>query len=65
MDILEQGGNAADGKSSTPLEPTADLAHLCTAMIASALCVGVIAAYHSGIGGVSGSFIRSITLMSV
>ncbi|KAF8526584.1 gamma-glutamyltranspeptidase [Hysterangium stoloniferum] len=33
VDILKEGGNAAD------------------AMIASALCVGTISAYHSGIGG--------------
>lgn len=33
IDILTQGGNAADG------------------MIAGALCVGVVQAYHSGIGG--------------
>ncbi|KAJ3716028.1 gamma-glutamyltranspeptidase [Lentinula raphanica] len=33
IDILQQGGNAAD------------------AIIASGLCVGVISAYHSGIGG--------------
>nr|UHN91797.1 gamma-glutamyl transpeptidase [Lentinula edodes] len=33
LDVLQQGGNAAD------------------AIIASGLCVGVISAYHSGIGG--------------
>lgn len=43
VDVLKAGGNAADGGES--------LDRLTPAMIAQALCVGVIGGYHSGIGG--------------
>jgi len=49
IDILKEGGNAADAVSflQSVLKPCIDA----TQLIAQQFCVGVIGMYHSGVGG--------------
>lgn len=56
IEMLKEGGNAADAVSSRILyEADAYISQL----IAQQLCVGVIAMYHSGIGGGGFMLVRS------
>lgn len=66
VDILMKGGNAVDGEFSCDAAGLASYSRIAAdrvAMIASSLCVGTIAGYHSGIGGVSQSSLACLRVL--
>ena len=59
IDILKQGGNAADAVSTKPSQLMSSASNLDLQAIASTVCVGTVAMYHSGIGGGGFAVVRS------
>lgn len=57
IDILKEGGNAADAVSS--ISNTTDNSSNGTQLIAQQFCIGVIGMYHSGVGGGGFMLVRS------